>query len=172
MDITPINVLFVCVKKGVRAAIAKAIVEQQSNGMIQATCSGFETGGTPQAILDELSNLLDVSIETESKTVFEYKRRNENFDYVITLCDQVSHEQCNVFVECVNVVCSHIPYKLHWAIPNLGVALELSGNDRTMFVKKIIDQITLEVAQLLSNTQAKDLTTSYVSPHLKQLNQK
>ena len=32
MDVTPVKVLFVCVKKGVRAAIAKAIVELQSNG--------------------------------------------------------------------------------------------------------------------------------------------
>ncbi|MEZ8554777.1 hypothetical protein AB6D14_24235, partial [Vibrio splendidus] len=106
MNTPPIKVLFVCVKKGVRAAIAKAIVEQQSNGMIQATCSGFEPGETPQAILDELSNLFDVPIQTESKTIFEHKKTNENFDYVITLCDQISNEQCNLFVECVNVVCS------------------------------------------------------------------
>ena len=155
MSPTPINILFVCVKKGVRAAIAKAIVEQQSNGMVQATCSGFETGGTPQAILDELSNLLCVPIQTESKTVFEYKKTKENFDYVITLCDQISIEQCNLFVECVNVVYSHIPNKLRWNIPNLGAALELSGNDRTMFVKEVVDQITFEVSQLVANTQVK-----------------
>lgn len=41
MNIAPINVLFVCVKKGVRAAIAKAIAEQQSNGMIHASCCGL-----------------------------------------------------------------------------------------------------------------------------------
>ncbi|CAH6810094.1 Protein-tyrosine-phosphatase [Vibrio chagasii] len=156
MSTTPINILFVCVKKGVRAAIAKAIVEQKSNGMIQATCSGFETGGTPQAILDELSNLLCVPIQTESKTVFEYKKTKENFDYVITLCDQISIEQCNLFVECVNVVYSHIPNKLRWNIPNLGVALELSGDDRTMFVKEVVDQITFEVSQLVANTQVKN----------------
>ena len=155
MSPTPINILFVCVKKGVRAAIAKAIVEQQSNGVVQATCSGFETGGTPQAILDELSNLLCVPIQTESKTVFEYKKTKENFDYVITLCDQISIEQCNLFVECVNVVYSHIPKKLRWNIPNLGAALELSGNDRTMFVKEVVDQITFEVSQLVANTQVK-----------------
>ncbi|NOI89921.1 hypothetical protein F0235_05635 [Vibrio splendidus] len=155
MNTTPINILFVCVKKGVRAAIAKAIVEQESNGMLQATCSGFEPGETPQVILDELSNLLNVSIKTESKTVFEYKRTNENFDYVITLCDKVSNEQCDLFVECVNVVCSHIPNRLHWAVPNLGSALELSGHDRAAFVKAVVDQITFEVTQLLARTQAK-----------------
>ncbi|WP_061019251.1 arsenate reductase [Vibrio splendidus] len=154
MNIAPINVLFVCVKKGVRAAIAKAIAEQQSNGVIHASCCGFEPGVTPKVILDELSNLLDVTIKTESKTVFEYKRTNENFDYVITLCDQISNEQCDLFVECVNVVCSHIPNRLHWAIPNLGAAIELSGHDRTVFVKEVVDQITLEVAQLLESTQA------------------
>ncbi|WP_253821971.1 hypothetical protein [Vibrio sp. T3Y01] len=69
MSPTPINILFVCVKKGVRAAIAKAIVEQQSNGVVQATCSGFETGGTPQAILDELSNLLCVPIQTQQASL-------------------------------------------------------------------------------------------------------
>ncbi|WP_333912795.1 arsenate reductase/protein-tyrosine-phosphatase family protein [Vibrio coralliirubri] len=155
MNTTPIKVLFVCVKKGVRAAIAKAIVEQQSNGMIQATCSGFEPGEVPLAILDELSSVLDVPIKTESKTVFEYKRTNENFDYVITLCDQISHEQCHVFVDCVKVICSHIPNRLSWTIPNLGAALELSGNERTMFVKEVVDQITFEVAQLVANTQIK-----------------
>ncbi|MFA0232987.1 hypothetical protein AB4491_28970, partial [Vibrio sp. 10N.261.45.A7] len=154
MDATPIKVLFVCVKKGVRAAIAKAVVEQQSNGIIQASCCGFEPGETPKVILDELSNMLDVAIIGESKTVFEYKKTNEKFDYVITLCDQASSEQCHLFVECVNVVCSHIPNRLHWAIPNLGAAIELSGHDRTVFVKEVVDQITLEVAQLLESTQA------------------
>ncbi|CAH7020325.1 hypothetical protein AB6D20_009690 [Vibrio splendidus] len=159
MNTPPIKVLFVCVKKGVRAAIAKAIVEQQSNGMIQATCSGFEPGETPQAILDELSNLFDVPIQTESKTIFEHKKTNENFDYVITLCDQISNEQCNLFVECVNVVCSHIPNRLRWSIPNLGAALELSGNDRTIFIKEVVDQITFEVGQLVASTPIKSQGT-------------
>lgn len=124
--------------------------------MVEATCSGFETGGTPQAILDELSNLLCVPIQPESKTVFEYKKTKQNFDYVITLCDQISLEQCNLFVECVSVVYSHIPNKLRWNIPNLRAALELSGNDRTMFVKEVVDQITFEVSQLVANIQVKN----------------
>jgi hypothetical protein len=60
-----------------------------------------------------------------------------------------------LFVECVNVVYSHIPNKLRWNIPNLGAALELSGNDRAMFVKEVVDQITFEVSQLVANTQVK-----------------
>ena len=150
MNATPIKILFVCVKKGVRAAIAKAMVDQQSNGMIQASCSGFEVGQTPQVILDELSNVLDLTIRGESKTVFEYKKTNEKFDYVITLCDQSSNEQCNLFVGCVNVVCSHVPHRLHWAIPNLVAALELSGSERTQFVREVVEQIDLKVTQLVA----------------------
>ncbi|CDT86964.1 arsenate reductase [Vibrio coralliirubri] len=153
MDVSPISVLFVCVKKGVRAAIAKAMVEQKSNGMIRATCSGFEPGETPKVILDELSNVLDVAVKAESKTVFEYKKANEKFDYVITLCDQASDEQCHLFIGCVNVVCSHAPHRLHWAIPNLAAALELSGNERTQFVKKVVELINLKVTQLLATAQ-------------------
>lgn len=153
MNATPIKVLFVCVKKGVRAAIAKAMVEKQSNGMIQASCSGFETGETPKAILDELSSVLDLVIKGESKTVFEFKKTNERFDYVITLCDQSSNEQCNLFVGCVNVVCSHVPHRLHWAIPNLAAALELSGSERTQFVRGVVEQIDLKVAQLVAIAQ-------------------
>lgn len=150
MNATPIKILFVCVKKGVRAAIAKAMVDQRSNGMIQVSCSGFEAGQTPQVILDELSNVLDLVIRGESKTVFEYKKTNEKFDYVITLCDQSSNEQCNLFVGCVNVVCSHVPHRLHWAIPNLVVALELSGSERTQFVREVVEQIDLKVTELVA----------------------
>ncbi|PME30960.1 hypothetical protein BCV39_07815 [Vibrio sp. 10N.286.55.E10] len=153
MDATPVKVLFVCVKKGVRAAIAKAMVELQSNGMIHASCCGFESGPTPQVLLDELSNMLDVAIIGESKTVFEFKKTNERFDYVITLCDQSSNEQCNLFVGCVNVVCSHVPHRLHWAIPNLAAALELSGSERTQFVRGVVEQIDLKVAQLVAIAQ-------------------
>ncbi|NOH32880.1 hypothetical protein [Vibrio chagasii] len=153
MNATPIKVLFVCVKKGVRAAIAKAMVEKQSNGMIQASCSGFEAGQTPQVILDELSSVLDLAIMCESKTVFEYKKTNEKFDYVITLCDQSSNEQCNLFVGCVNVVCSNVPHRLHWAIPNLVAALELSGSERTQFVRGVVEQINLKVTQLVAIAQ-------------------
>ena len=153
MNIAPINVLFVCVKKGVRAAIAKAIAEQQSNGMIHASCCGFEPGATPKVILDELSNLLDVTIKTESKTVFEYKRANENFDYVITLCDQISNEQCDLFVGCVNLVCSHVPHRLHWAIPNLAGAIDLPERERAQFVRGVVEQIDLKVTQLVAIAQ-------------------
>ncbi|CAK3679183.1 protein-tyrosine-phosphatase [Vibrio crassostreae] len=140
-------------KKGVRAATAKAMVELQSNGMIHASCCGFESGPTPQVLLDELSNMLDVAIIGESKTVFEFKKTNERFDYVITLCDQSSNEQCNLFVGCVNVVCSHVPHRLHWAIPNLAAALELSGSERTQFVRGVVEQIDLKVAQLVAIAQ-------------------
>ena len=153
MNIAPINVLFVCVKKGVRAAIAKAIAEQQSNGMIHASCCGFEPGATPKVILDELSNLLDVTIKTESKTVFEYKKTNEKFDYVITLCDQASNEQCHLFVGCVNLVCSHVPHRLHWAIPNLAGAIDLPERERAQFVRGVVEQIDLKVTQLVAIAQ-------------------
>lgn len=153
MDVTPVKVLFVCVNKGVRAAIAKAIVELQSNGMIHASCCGFEPGPTPQVLLDELSNMLDVAIIGESKTLFEYKKTNEKFDYVITLCDQASNEQCHLFIGCVNLVCSHVPHRLHWAIPNLVAALELSGSERTQFVRKVVEQIDLKVTQLVAIAQ-------------------
>ena len=154
MDATPVKVLFVCVKKGVRAAIAKAMVELQSNGMIHASCCGFESGPTPQVLLDELSNMLDVAIIGESKTLFEYKKTNEKFDYVITLCDQASNEQCHLFVGCVNLVCSHVPHRLHWAIPNLAGAIDLPERERAQFVRGVVEQINLKVTQLVAIAQA------------------
>ena len=155
MDATPVKVLFVCVKKGVRAAIAKAIVEQQSNGMIHASCCGFEPGATPKVLLEELSKMLDVEIIGESKTVFEYKKTNEKFDYVITLCDQASNEQCHLFVGCVNLVFSHVPNKLHWAIPNLASAIDLPERGRRQVVKEVVEQINFKVVQLLAMSEAK-----------------
>ncbi len=74
MDATPpVKVLFVCVKKGVRAAIAKRIVELQSNGWYTLAAVVW-LWPTPPSSLRELPNMLDVAIIIgESKTVFEYK---------------------------------------------------------------------------------------------------
>lgn len=147
----PIKILFVCVKKGVRASVAQAIISQQSNYNIQAVAACFETGGTPSFLKEELSNFITFPEDESCKTIFEWRDPKENFDYVITMCDETGEEHCEVFNKVVHTVSSQIPSHKHWSIPNLGRACELQGEDRTYFVAKVVGKIASEIERLIES---------------------
>lgn len=122
MSDKPIKILFVCVKKGVRASIAKSIMNSQGNGKIQAAAASFEPGGIPRPLEEDITRLVEMSTDETCKTIFEWKQSNTRFDYVITLCNE-SEEQCSIFKKTVHLVFSHTPSYRYWSIPNLAKAM-------------------------------------------------
>ena len=148
MSNKPIKILFVCVKKGVRASIAKSIMNFQGNGKIQAAAASFEKGSIPQLLEQDITRLVEMSTDEVCKTIFEWQQAGTRFDYVITLCDE-SEEQCAILKKTVHSVYSHTSSFRYWSIPNLAKAMDFQGDDRAKFVTKVIGKIAVEVDSLI-----------------------
>ena len=91
------RILFVCTFFGGRARIAELYAMQMAQEQVEAFSSGFEAGrlgGLPLEVMSEEN--LSFSIDPLT-TIFERYANNQVFDYVITLCNEASTEQCPVF---------------------------------------------------------------------------
>ncbi|NLS13837.1 hypothetical protein HGP28_13145 [Vibrio sp. SM6] len=154
MSDKPIKILFVCVKKGVRASIAKGIMNIQGRGKVHASAASFEKGGIPQFLREEIIRFVEMPTDEVCKTVFEWNEFIEQFDYVITLCDE-SEEQCAIFNKITHTISSNNLLRRHWSIPNLSKAGELQGKDRTDFVAKVISKIATEVDNFIETENIK-----------------
>lgn len=152
MSEKPIEILFVCVKKGVRASIAKAILNTKGSGKVYACAASFEEGGIPQFLQEEIIGFVDMPTDEVCKTVFGWNGFIKQFDYVITLCDE-SEEMCDIFTKVIHSISSNTQLRRNWSIPNLAKAIELKGKDRTDFVARVISQISVEVDNLLEEVE-------------------
>jgi len=98
------RILFVCTFFGGRARIAELYAMQMAQEQVEAFSSGFEAGrlgGLPLEVMSEEN--LSLSIDPLT-TIFERYANNQVFDYVITLCNEASTEQCPVFRTSVDMV--------------------------------------------------------------------
>ena len=98
------RILFVCTFFGGRARIAELYAMQMAQEQVEAFSSGFEAGrlgGLPLEVMSEEN--LSFSIDPLT-TIFERYANNQVFDYVITLCNEASTEQCPVFRTSVDMV--------------------------------------------------------------------
>lgn len=98
------RILFVCTFFGGRARITELYAMQMAQEQVEAFSSGFEAGrlgGLPLEVMSEEN--LSFSIDPLT-TIFERYANNQVFDYVITLCNEASTEQCPVFRTSVDMV--------------------------------------------------------------------
>lgn len=90
----PIRVLFVCTGNSARSQMAEAILRQMGGPAFHVASAGTEPKGVNPLTVRILAEVgIDIS-SARSKSVTEFL--DEEFDYVITVCDQ-ARESCPVF---------------------------------------------------------------------------
>jgi len=143
------KVLFVCTFFGGRARIAELYAEQFCSGQIEVSSSGFESGpirGLPLAVMEEAG----FNFPTDPLvTVFERYAKSETYDYVITLCDEASAEQCPTFRDSVDMVYGKKAKMLPWSVPDF-LALKGVPAEQLEGARDIRDLIKEKVIVLLS----------------------
>ena len=88
------SILVLCTGNSCRSQVAEGYLKQFAKGATAVYSAGIETHGVnPRAIAIMTEDGIDISKQT-SNNISEY--RNIDFDYVITVCDNVK-EQCPVF---------------------------------------------------------------------------
>ncbi len=121
------RVLFLCTHNSARSQMAEGMLRHFSKGKVEAFSAGsVATRIHPQAI--DTMNQAGIDITNQrSKHMDEYT--GENFDYVITVCDQ-QHETCPVF--------PGTPKRIHWSFADPSAVAE---EDQPQAFKSVANQM-------------------------------
>jgi len=136
-----IKVLFVCIHNSARSQMAEAFVNRLAGGRVVAQSAGLTPGKLNPVVVDVMKEEgIDIS-RNKTKSVADFFVSGEQFDYVITVCDESSAEQCPVFPGKAK--------RLHWGFEDPS-SLAMSAEDKIKRTRLIRDQIKNKVVQWLS----------------------
>ena len=103
------KVLVLCTGNSCRSVMAEALINQLGAGRYLAVSAGsFPAGYVHPKSLETLARHNIDCIEPHSKSWDEFT--NQQFDFVITVCDEAANETCPVFFGDYE--------KLHWSTPD------------------------------------------------------
>ena len=138
-----IKVLFVCNHNGARSQIAEAFLKKIGGDRFESQSSGLEPGILNPLAVEVMKEVgIDLS-PNQTKSVFDFFKSGELFDYVVTVCDGGSAEKCPIF--------PGITTRLHWSFED-PAALE---GDREMMLasaRKIRVEIQTAVEVFVEHT--------------------
>jgi len=109
------KVLFLCTGNASRSQVAEGLVNHDFSGRIRAWSAGTDPKGVSPLAVRVLAELdIDISAATSDHLS---KYAEEQFDYVITLCDD-ANEKCPIFFGGVQRLHMAFPDPPHSDVPN------------------------------------------------------
>ncbi len=142
-----IKVLFVCVHNSSRSQMAEAFLNKFGGDIFEACSAGLEPGALNPLAVTAMTNIgIDISGKS-TKGVLEYFKAGRRFDYVITVCDKSSGEQCPIFPG----ICK----RLHWGIPDPTVC-EGPYKEKMLKTKQVRDAIEVKVKGFIKDIVGHD----------------
>jgi arsenate reductase len=130
------KVLFVCVHNSARSQMAEALLNQMCGDLFEAESAGLAPGVlNPLAIAIMREIGIDIG-GNETRSVDDIVKSGREFDYLITVCDETSAEQCPL-----------VPgggARLHWNFPDPS---KFTGawDDRLKQTRKVRDAIESKI---------------------------
>lgn len=101
------KVLFVCVHNAARSQMAEAFLNHLCGDKFIAESAGLEAGALNPLAVEVMKEAgIDISGNT-TKSVFDFYKQSRLYRYVVTVCDQISGEQCPLF--------PGITARIHWS---------------------------------------------------------
>ena len=133
----PRQILFVCIHNSARSQMAEAFVNAMCDGSFVASSAGLEPGQLNPLVVEAMQEIgIDISSATTTG-VNEVLAAGQQFDRVITVCDEASAEACPTFPGPVA--------REHWGFPDPSAATG-SRDEQLAQVREIRDQIRQRVA--------------------------
>jgi arsenate reductase len=150
-----IKVLFVCTYFGGRAKIAEVQADSLTDEKYEVFSSGFESGTLGGLCLEVMKDEYPNFPTAPLKTIFDRYHNGEQFDYVITLCDDLTFEHCSMLLDSITHLFSTTSQLVHWSIPDFA---SLSGSefDKKKQAENIRDSIKGCVSSFLDQLGAFD----------------
>ena len=136
------KVLFVCIHNSARSQMAEAYLKKSASKEFEVFSAGLEPGNlNPVVVAAMKQDGIDIS-KNRTKSVNEFLDAGVEFDYVITVCDESSAEQCPVF-----------PGKgerIHWGFKDPS-SLEGTFDEKLVRVKQIRDDIKSRISSWIED---------------------
>jgi arsenate reductase len=131
------SVLFVCVHNSARSQMAEAFLRQMAGSRFDVASAGLEAGSLNPLAVEAMAEAgIDIS-RNKTSDVFDLLRQEKTFDYVITVCDDVSGEHCPLFPGRAE--------RLHWSFAD-PVKLVGGPEERMKEIRLIREQIRQRIA--------------------------
>lgn len=149
------SVLFVCTYWGVRSQIAALLCQRAAPDDLLIESAGFESGtigNLPRSIMQSRGLELAAS---SPPTLFNFARRDQPFDWVVTLCNQGSQENYATLYDVVNLLFGEHSRIVHWDVPDF-MAIREEGAERIAAAEAIVDEIERMVGNWLTELRARD----------------
>ncbi len=133
-----IRVLFVCRHNSARSQMAQAFLNGLAGDRFEAESAGIEPEKlNPLAVTVMREVGIDISNQT-ARSVFELYRNGRLFNFVITVCDEATAEQCPLF--------PGITRRIHWSFDDPST-LEGSPEQKLEKVRRIRDAIRARIQE-------------------------
>lgn len=132
------RVLFICVRNSARSQMAEGFLNAMCGAAFVAESAGLEPGTlNPMAVRAMQEVGIDIS-SNATKSAFDLFKSGRMYSYVVTVCDDVSAEQCPIFPG----ICE----RLHWNISD-PAAVEASQEVQMQAFRETRDAIRSKVEE-------------------------
>lgn len=102
-------VLFICGNNSVRSKIAQAFLEKNGGEYFIAESAGFEPNNDIDPQLKTVIQESGLTLSSEkTESAFELFQKGRQYNFIITVCDEETAEQCPLF--------PGISRRIHWNI--------------------------------------------------------
>lgn len=123
------RVLFLCTHNSARSQMAEALLRQQGGTRFEVHSAGTEATRVHPLAIEAMGEAgVDIT-KQRSKTLDQYL--GEDFDFVITVCDQ-ANERCPIF--------PGAPERIHWSIEDPSKSAG-SEEQRLQAFRRVRDEI-------------------------------
>jgi arsenate reductase (thioredoxin) len=130
------KVLFVCIHNSARSQMAEAWLNHLCGKCCEAHSAGLEPGVLNPLVVEVMKEVgIDIS-QKKTQGVSELFRRGSQFNYVITVCDEASAEECPIFPNAFE--------RLHWSFPDPSTLIG-TKEEKLSKVRMIRDDIKEKV---------------------------
>ena len=138
-----IRVLFVCIHNSARSQMAEAFLNKLGRDSFEAFSAGLEPGKLNPIVVEAMKETgIDIS-GNKTKSVFDFYKNGERFNYVFTVCDEASGERCPIF--------PGISKKIHWGFPDPST-LTGTHEEKLTRTRDIRDMIKAKIEEFIKTT--------------------
>lgn len=144
------KVLFVCIHNSARSQIAEELMRKYGGDDFQVKSAGFEPGElNPLAVEVLKEEGIDITGK-ETNAIFDFFKTGQNFNYVITVCDEGSAQRCPIF--------PGLNYRIHWSFedPSSFDGSHEVKLEKTRVVKAQIKKEVLQLIELIKSGALKE----------------
>lgn len=127
-----IRVLFICVHNSGRSRMAEAFLNEMAGDRFHSESAGFKPTRINPLVVEAMRETgVDLS-RNRTRSVFSLYQDGNLYDYVITVCEESTENQCPLF--------PGITHRLNWPFDN-PEAFEGSHEEKLNQVRRVRDEI-------------------------------